>query len=76
MKLDSALQGFLDESMNEKNTCTVEGSIKKMISEEEKNYINDKLRPFGYSVNCFECETCAEYSEGTQSFHIERVEIR
>lgn len=76
MKLDSALQGFLDEAISEKNICTVEGSIKRMITFEERCYIDEKLKPLGYAVSCFECETCAEYSNGTHPFHIERVEIR
>jgi len=76
MKLDSALQGFLDEAMSEKSNCTVEGSIKRIITEEEKSYINEKLKPLGFKVNCFDCETCAEYSEGTYPFHIERMTIR
>ncbi|PEN97887.1 hypothetical protein CN553_12685 [Bacillus cereus] len=76
MKLEKGLQDFLDEAINEKRTCTVEGSFSRKLTTEETNYINRKLKEHGYSLSHFRCETCEEHSKGTHPFHIERVEIR
>lgn len=73
MKLEKGLANFLKEAIEEKSICTVEGSYHRMITEEETIYLNNELNPYGYSVNCFECETCSEYSNGTERFHLERV---
>lgn len=47
-----------------------------MITEEENNYINNELKPYGYAINCFSCDTCEEYSDGKNPYHIERVILR
>lgn len=76
MTLTRSLQDFLNEAIEESPSCTVEGSFSRTLTKEEINYINEKLKNHGYSVNCFECETCNEYSDGKAPFHIERVLIR
>lgn len=78
MKLDSGIEGWLESAMREEvrdSIYTVEGSIKRMITDEERAYVDEKLKPLGFKVNCTYCETCAEYSEGTHPYHIERVNI-
>jgi len=72
MILEKGLQEFLNEAIGEKLVCTVEGRLSRMLSQEEINYINAKLRQRGYEVNCFRCDTCEEYSNGKEPFHIER----
>lgn len=76
MKLEKGLQNFLTECINEDEICTVEGSFSRMLTEDEIKYLNGKLLNYGYSIDCFKCDTCAEYSNGKSPFHIERVLIR
>lgn len=75
MKLEIGLQKFLNKSIEESRACTVEGSFSRMLTVQEINYINGKLKRYGYLVKCFRCETCEEYSNGEEPFHIERAAI-
>lgn len=74
MELEKGLHQFLQEATTENGT--VEGSFGRMLTEEEFRYINQVLHPFGYKVACFQCNTCAEYSNGEEPFHLERTILR
>lgn len=76
MELEKGLHQFLQEATTENVACTVEGSFGRMLTEEEFRYINQVLHPFGCKVACFQCNTCAEYSNGEQPFHLERTILR
>jgi hypothetical protein len=76
MVLEEGLQEFLKESIEEEKHCNVEGGFYRMLTQEETDYINAKLKKYGYSVYCHRCETCEEYSNGKDLFHIGRDTLR
>lgn len=75
MELKKGLLNFLNEAISESMSCTVEGSFPRMLTNEEINYMNKKIQPYGFAVNCFRCETCEEYTEGNDLYHIERISL-
>lgn len=76
MELTKALQSFLTQAIEESSTCTIEGSFPRNLTDEEKAYLNEQLKPFGYFVGIFPCQTCADYTNGMEPFHLERRDFR
>lgn len=66
---------FYQECIGEDRYVTVETSIRRELTEEERTHLNDLLRPHGYKVESSYCETCEEYSNGTHPYHVERVNL-
>ena len=75
MKFDKGLQAFLDEAIAEKEICSVEGSFRRPLTNEEEHYINEQLKPHGHAVNCFKCDVCSEHSGGKYQYHLERISL-
>lgn len=76
MMLEDSLQKYLDWCLEEKPFVTVEMSFHRDLTRKEILYMNEKLKPIGHYVVCFPCETCKEYSDGKDAFHIDRLHIR
>jgi len=66
---------FIEWAQSEPAGVTVEMSIREMATPEEIAQMNEALAP-QYQVDCFECETCSEYSKGKHPYHLERIEVR
>ena len=73
--LHEGLQEFLKNATEESSVVTVEISFYRELTAEETIYINEKLKPSGYFVECCYCETCKEYSEGKAPYHIDRKDF-
>lgn len=73
--MEKFVESFYQECISEGRYVTVETSITRPLTEEERSELNDLLRPHGYRVESSYCETCEEYSKGTHPYHVERVTI-
>lgn len=76
MKLENILQEYLDWCLEEKSYITVETSFYRNLTEDELNYINEKLKPLGHYIVCFPCDTCKENTDGKDTFHLDRLHYR
>ena len=76
MELEQELQDFLHAAIKETSDGSVERNFSRKLTQNEIQYINDKLNPHGYAVHYFYCRACHDYSNGKEPFHIERVAIR
>lgn len=66
------LQNFLIDCEREPVYVTVECSFDRAITVDELSFMNNRLKPFGYRIDAFECAVCRENSGGTHPYHLER----
>jgi hypothetical protein len=76
MKLEEGLQKYLDEALTTDNIYSCEISFYRQVTREELDYMNEQLEGKGAYIICFNCDTCAERTDGIEPYHIDRMTFR
>lgn len=73
MELEERLKDYLQEATITNTIYSCEISFYRDLAKEELNYMNEQMKHTDSKIICFPCETCAEYSNGKEKYHIDRV---
>lgn len=73
MELEKTLQDFLNFALKTDPLYSCEASFYRELTNDELSYMNEKIAHQKYIFICFYCETCIEYSNGKEPYHIDRI---
>lgn len=74
MKLEESLQKYLDEATTINPIYSCEMSFYRDLTREELEYMRSEVKKAnGYTLICFHCDTCIEYTDGKEPYHIDRI---
>ena len=76
MRLEESLQKYLNEALTTDNIYSCEMSFYREVTREELDYMNEQMKDKGVYIICFHCDTCIEYSDGKEPYHIDRLTFR
>ncbi|MFS0905713.1 hypothetical protein AB3N02_21955 [Priestia aryabhattai] len=73
MKLEESLQKYLNQALESDPIYSCEMSFYRDLTKEELSYMNKQIEHQKYIFICFHCDTCIEYTNGKEPYHIDRI---